>query len=94
MAERMSRRGFLVGGASVAGAAGAVGALAACSPSDGSEEGGGSEIPPPQYVAFHGQHQTGITSPAPAAGLAASLRVVNADRDDLVEAMQELTAEA
>jgi deferrochelatase/peroxidase EfeB len=94
MTERLSRRGFLVGGASMAGAAGAVGALAACSPSDSNEEGGSGELPPPQYVAFHGEHQVGITSPAPAAGLAAALRVVNADRDDLVEALRELTAEA
>jgi deferrochelatase/peroxidase EfeB len=94
MADGFTRRKFIVGGASAAGAAGAVGALAACSASDGAEEGSGSEIPPPQYVAFHGEHQTGIVSPAPAAGLAASLRVVNADRDGLIEALQKLTAEA
>ena len=78
----------------MAGAAGAVGALAACSPSDSSEEGDERDLPtaavrrvPPAAPDRH--HQ-----PRPAAGLAAALRVVNADRNDLIEALQKPTAEA
>ena len=102
MADAVSRRGFLVGGASVAGAAGAVGAvgaLAACSSTDADAAGegdgaGGFSLPPPRSGDFHGEHQPVTTAPAPAAGLAAAVRVVNAERDGLIEAMQKLTGEA
>jgi deferrochelatase/peroxidase EfeB len=57
------------------------------------EEAGASPPTGARYLEFHGHHQTGITSPAPAAGLMASFSVVARQRDQLVRAFRALTDE-
>jgi deferrochelatase/peroxidase EfeB len=91
----VSRRSFLGGAAGtvaagVAGAAGVTGgALLGTEPAVAAGDG----APSPVYVPFHGEHQTGITSLAPAAGLMAAFNLQAGDRAELVETFRALTDE-
>jgi deferrochelatase/peroxidase EfeB len=93
-ARGISRRGFLGGAIASGGAL----ALAGCA-DDGDPAvavGGGevaAEAVEPQYVEFFGAHQTGVTTPAPAAGLMAAFDVYASDRDELEEMFRSLSDE-
>ena len=93
--RRVSRRSFLKAGALAGGAAalaaGGPALLAACAPDDGDGVAG---APPPRYVPFHGEHQTGITAqPVPALGLMASFKALAPDREALRGMFIDLTDE-
>jgi deferrochelatase/peroxidase EfeB len=86
----LSRRRFLQGtGAGVAGSALAGGLFAA---------GARADTPPsaqnPEPVVFHGDHQAGVLTPAPAAGTFAAFDVTSPDRAGLATLLQTLTARA
>lgn len=89
--EGISRRRFVGGAAGLAGLAGA-GAIGFAARADESEAGA-SALGPPVRLPFHGEHQTGITSPAPAAALLASFDLVADDRNEVRKVLQELTEE-
>jgi len=88
---RISRRKFVVGSAGAAGLAGA----AAIGWNVGKDEApaGADGLPAPVRLPFRGQHQTGITSHAPAAALMASFNLVADGRDDVRTVLQALTEE-
>ncbi|QXC63393.1 deferrochelatase/peroxidase EfeB [Aquihabitans sp. G128] len=89
---RISRRKFVVGGgAGVAGLAGA----AALGWNAGKDEAPASAdgLPAPVRLPFHGTHQTGITSHAPAAALMASFNLVADNRDEVRAVFKALTEE-
>ncbi|CAN5562676.1 iron uptake transporter deferrochelatase/peroxidase subunit [soil metagenome] len=88
---RISRRKFVVGGAGAAGLAGA----AALGWNAGKDEAPASAggLPAPARLPFHGAHQTGITSHAPAAALMASFNLVADDRDEVSAVLRSLTEE-
>ncbi|MCU1497293.1 MAG: efeB, partial [Acidimicrobiales bacterium] len=88
---RLSRRRFVVGGAGVAGLAGAT-ALGWGAVRDGAPAGAHG-VPPPARFPFRGRHQTGITSPAPAAALMASFNLVATERSEVRAVLQALTEE-
>jgi deferrochelatase/peroxidase EfeB len=93
--RRLSRRSFLGGAAGVTAglAAGAAGVTALGTGAAGAATNdSGARLP--RYVPFHGAHQTGIVSPAPAAGLMASFTVAATDRTELSEMFQVLTEES
>jgi len=90
----LSRRRFLTstvgGGAAVALGSSAIiaGPLTSRAFADSDDE-----VPEPVYVPFAGEHQPGIVSPPPAAGLMAAFDVAAADRAELVEAFRALSDE-
>ncbi|MBX3286216.1 MAG: deferrochelatase/peroxidase EfeB [Actinobacteria bacterium] len=86
----ISRRRFVGGAAGLAGLAGA-GAIGFAAKAHESEAGASALAP--SRIPFHGEHQTGITSPAPAAALMASFDLVADDRDEVRGVLQELTEE-
>jgi deferrochelatase/peroxidase EfeB len=91
-AARLSRRRFL--GAAAAGSTAAI-ATTACA--DETVSSGGSDATAgvgPRYLPFEGPHQTGIFSPAPAAGLMAAFNLTTNDVGDLRDTFQALTVEA
>jgi deferrochelatase/peroxidase EfeB len=89
--SRVSRRAFLgttLGGAAAAASVAHGAGVAAAAPE-------GSVAPAaPKYLPFEGRHQTGVTSPAPAAGLMASFDSTAGDRDELAAAFAALTDES
>jgi deferrochelatase/peroxidase EfeB len=90
----LTRRRFL-GSAAGAGVAGIAGATA-LGRSTRSHSGPASEAAwplPAQRIAFHGEHQAGITSPATAAALMASFDVVADDRAEVRALFEVLTAQ-
>ncbi|MCK9903417.1 peroxidase [Parafrankia colletiae] len=94
---RVSRRRLfgLTAAAATAGAAG-VGGLAACSDDDGSGGSGRGDGagPADQIVAFHGDHQAGIATPAQDRLHFAAFDIVTDTRADLVALLREWTAAA
>jgi deferrochelatase/peroxidase EfeB len=90
----VSRRRFLAGGLATAGAAATLPVAAACG-SDGSDaaSSSGSAGAEPQYLAFRGPHQAGITHPGNQQGLMAAFTVTAADRSELRDTLAALTAE-
>jgi deferrochelatase/peroxidase EfeB len=101
MSAPVSRRSFLGGAAGVAGGlvgAGAVGAavgggalVAGSSAPAGADDRTERE---PMYLPFHGAHQTGIVSAAPASGLMAAFNVEATDRAELADTFRALTDES
>lgn len=89
---QISRRRFVGGAAGAAGLAGAA-ALGWGAAKEDDQEAGADGLGPPVRLPFRGPHQTGITSHAPAAALAASFTLVAEDRDDVREVLRELTDE-
>ncbi|HKY65933.1 MAG TPA: Dyp-type peroxidase [Acidimicrobiales bacterium] len=86
----VSRRRFLAGGlASTAAAAGVAGGVAACGDDDPGTAAGARS----RYLAFEGEHQTGITHPANEQGLLASFTVTAGDRAELAAMFGDLTDE-
>ncbi len=89
---RLSRRRFL--GTAAAGSTLAI--TASCA--DGSEpeeaDSGTNAQDGPRYLPFEGPHQTGIFSPAPAAGLMAAFNLTTTDPEELRETFKALTVEA
>ncbi len=86
----ITRRGFVTGavGAGVAAGAGAV--LSSCS----SPGPASTPVPQPEFVAFEGPHQAGITTlPIPEQGLIASFNVQSGDRRGVQAMLRELTEE-
>jgi deferrochelatase/peroxidase EfeB len=93
---RVGRRAFLGGLAAGAGVAGAAGVGAAVAgrgaPEPATHTGpAGRE---PAFLAFEGVHQGGIAARHATFGLAAAVRCLAADRDELAETFQALTATA
>lgn len=88
----VSRRDFLKSGA--AGGAALLGAstlLAACT-TRGDDEA--AAPPEPEFVPFHGEHQTGIAPPrVPTLGMMAAFKVLSPDRAALRETLRDLTDE-
>jgi deferrochelatase/peroxidase EfeB len=99
VSDHVSRRSFLGGAAGVAagvasGVAGGLvggGALVAGNARPAGADDGTERAP--AYVPFHGAHQTGIVSAAPAAGLMAAFNVEAADRAELADTFRALTDE-
>jgi deferrochelatase/peroxidase EfeB len=93
--RHLSRRAFLTstvgGGAAVALGSSAIAAGPFTSSS--AYAGSGEVLPEPVYVPFAGEHQPGIVSPPPAAGLMAAFDVAAADRSELVDAFRALSDE-
>jgi len=80
-------------GASAAGAALAGGAFA-LSASGGTAEAQAADAPGAAKVPFHGAHQAGILTPAPAAATFVSFDVITDDRAQLADLLRTLTARA
>jgi deferrochelatase/peroxidase EfeB len=92
----VDRRSFLRSGLATAGLGAAVAAGCSTGEPSGAEassSGGGDPPVAARYVAFAGEHQAGIANHPPAAGLAASFRVVDADRESLADTLQDLSEE-
>lgn len=94
----VSRRRFLAGSAAVS-----AGLVAGCAGDDGDGDGADQAsrpadgaVPgrPPQRVAFHGRHQTGITTPIAASGVLAALDLVTPGREALEDTLRSISAEA
>ncbi|MET9789356.1 iron uptake transporter deferrochelatase/peroxidase subunit [Streptomyces canus] len=80
-------------GASAAGAALAGGAFA-LSASGGTAEAQAADTPGAAKVPFHGAHQAGILTPAPAAATFVSFDVITDDRAQLADLLRTLTKRA
>lgn len=80
-------------GASAAGAALAGGAFA-LSASGGTTEAQAADTPGTAKVPFHGAHQAGILTPAPAAATFVSFDVITDDRAQLADLLRTLTTRA
>ncbi|MGX1472259.1 UNVERIFIED_CONTAM: deferrochelatase/peroxidase EfeB [Streptomyces canus] len=80
-------------GASAAGAALAGGAFA-LSASGGTAEAQAADAPGTAKVPFHGAHQAGILTPAPAAATFVSFEVITDDRAQLADLLRTLTTRA
>jgi deferrochelatase/peroxidase EfeB len=80
-------------GASAAGAALAGGAFA-LSASGGTAEAQAADAPGAAKVPFHGAHQAGILTPAPAAATFVSFEVITDDRAQLADLLRTLTTRA
>lgn len=80
-------------GASAAGAALAGGAFA-LSASGGTAEAQAADTPGTAKVPFHGAHQAGILTPAPAAATFVSFDVITDDRAQLADLLKTLTTRA
>ena len=100
MTEGLSRRALLRRGAVLGGAAVAAGTVVGGCRAEGGEarssppSGGALAAPTGTRLPFHGPHQAGIVTPAPAAGVVAVFDVVAADRAALATALQDLTTVA
>ncbi|WP_280855667.1 MULTISPECIES: iron uptake transporter deferrochelatase/peroxidase subunit [unclassified Streptomyces] len=80
-------------GASAAGAALAGGAFA-LSASGGTAEAQAADAPGAAKVPFHGAHQAGILTPAPAAATFVSFEVITDDRAQLADLLRTMTTRA
>jgi deferrochelatase/peroxidase EfeB len=87
----VSRRRFLAGGLAAAGAVAALPAAAACG--SGDSDAASPAAAEPQYLAFRGPYQAGITHPGNQQGLLAAFTVTAADRSELRDTFAALSGE-
>ena len=94
----LSRRGFLVGGAAAAGIAGTAGAVALATGGGNSTATQQASLPaapgPPTSIAFDGEHQPGITTPAPLLTTFIGLDLVDRSAEGLDAVLRLLSDDA